>query len=266
MSRIASLPKLVSRINHLNLHKALSQSSSFSTILQSVDIGTVPKRRPQLIGENVSRKDKIGILVTTLNDLPNSKEAVYGTLDAWVAWERDFPIGPLKQVLIRLEKDQQWHRVIQIIKWMLSKGQGTTRGTYGQLIRALDHDRRVEEAHEIWKKKLSYDLHSVPWKLCDLMISVYYRNDMLEDLVKLFKGLESFDRKPPGKSIVQKVANAYEQLGLCEEKDRILEKYKTLFDESPDRKFKKISRARRLKNDDRSTEAEQPSSDGPLEG
>lgn len=68
---------------------------------------------------------------------------------------------------------------------MLSKGQGATLGTYGQLIRALDMDHRAEEAHRIWVQKIGMDLHSVPWQLCRLMISVYYRNNMLEDLVKV---------------------------------------------------------------------------------
>ncbi|GFZ00436.1 hypothetical protein Acr_14g0000720 [Actinidia rufa] len=181
------------------------------------------------MGESVSRKDKIDFLICTLLDIKDSKEAVYGVLDAWVAWEQNFPIGPLKRVLLTLEEEQQWHRVVQVIKWMLSKGQGNTMGTYRQLIRALEMDHRAEEAHEIWVKKIGNDLHSVPWQLCKLMISVYYRNNMLEKLVKLFKGLEAFDRKPPQKSIVRKVANAYETLGLLEERDRVLEKYKTLF-------------------------------------
>ncbi|CAK9170552.1 unnamed protein product [Ilex paraguariensis] len=188
--------------------------------------------RKHQVGENVSRKDKISFLTSTLLELKDSKEAVYGALDAWVAWERNFPIGPLKIVLNNLEKEQQWHRVVQVIKWMLSKGQGTTMGTYGQLIRALDMDHRAQEAHEFWVKKIGSDLHSVPWQLCHLMISVYYRNNMLQNLVQLFKGLEAFDRKPPEKLIVQKVADAYDLLGLLEDKERVLEKYKDLFNQT----------------------------------
>ncbi|KAL4599483.1 hypothetical protein ACB092_11G130500 [Castanea dentata] len=229
------------------------------------------------IGENVSRKDKINFLVNTLApfkyvvcnelygydvishfviiiyhnlaayskwkllDIKDSKEAVYGALDAWVAWEQNFPIASLKRALLVLEKEQQWHRIIQVIKWMLSKGQGTTLGTYGQLIRALDMDHRAEEAHKIWVQKIGMDLHSVPWQLCRLMISVYHRNNMLEDLVKLFKNLEAFDRKPPEKSIVQRVADAYEMLGLLEEKQRVLEKYNDLFTENRSPKKGRIS-------------------------
>ncbi|KAL5991436.1 hypothetical protein ACLOJK_012345 [Asimina triloba] len=264
------------------------------------------------IGENVSKKDKMNFLVKALFDLKDSKEAVYGALDAWVSWEQDFPLVLLKKTLVMLEKEEQWHRVIQVIKWMLSKGQGTTMGTYGQLIRALDKDHRAEEAHNIWVKKVGHDLHSVPWQLCHLMISIYYRNNMLERLVKteedtqrdnhmnlpqvevlvilvdsgesgdkvvdsfhdpywyllelvtvkhkdmdmylarqshlclllhsravLFKGLEAFDRKPPDKAIVQKVADAYEMLGMLEDQKRILEKYKDLFTKSDIRSSKK---------------------------
>ncbi|ESW29328.1 hypothetical protein PHAVU_002G061400 [Phaseolus vulgaris] len=183
------------------------------------------------IGENVSRKDKTKYLYSTLLELNDSKEAVYGALDAWIAWEQNFPIASLKTILNSLEKEQQWHRVVQVIKWMLSKGQGTTMGTYGQLIRALDMDHRVEEAQKFWEMKIGSDLHSVPWQLCHLMISVYYRNNMLEDLVKLFKGLEAFDRKPRDKTIIQKVANAYEMLGLLKEKEKVLAKYSHLFTE-----------------------------------
>jgi pentatricopeptide repeat protein len=184
------------------------------------------------VGDNVPRKEKIGFLVRTLIDLKDNKEAVYGTLDAWVAWEQKFPIGPLKNAIITLEREQEWRRVIQVIKWMLSKGQGTTLNTYGQLIRALDMENRAEEAHEIWAKKIGDDLHSVPWQICNIMITVYYRNKMFERIVKLFQGLESFDRKPTEKSIVQKVADAYELLGLVDEKERVLEKYSHLFSET----------------------------------
>ncbi|XP_030966297.1 uncharacterized protein LOC115986999 isoform X2 [Quercus lobata] len=138
-------------------------------------------------------------------------------------------------------KDKINFLVNTVIKWMLSKGQGTTLGTYGQLIRALDMDHRAEEAHKIWVQKIGMDLHSVPWQLCRLMISVYHRNNMLEDLVKLFKNLEAFDRKPPEKSIVQRVADAYEMLGLLEEKQRVLEKYNDLFTENKSPKKGRIS-------------------------
>ncbi|KAA8550271.1 hypothetical protein F0562_001955 [Nyssa sinensis] len=253
MLRSAAMAKLVGRITQFGMVRVQNLSYNCSTMVQTQipyqcnastmasmedqdnqatfqysakDAGGVRKHQ---IGENMPRKDKINFLVKILLDLKDNKEAVYSSLDAWVAWEQNFPIGPLKTALVTLEKEQEWHKVVQVIKWMLSKGQGTTMGTYGQLIRALDMDHRAEEAHQIWVKKIGSDLHSIPWKLCNLMISVYYRNGMLEELVKLFKGLEAFDRQPPEKSIVQKVADAYEMLGLPEEKERVLEKFNDLF-------------------------------------
>lgn len=49
---------------------------------------------------------------------------------------------------------------------------------------------------------------------------------------KLFEGLEAFDRKPPEKSIVLRVANAYELLGELKEKERVLQKYNYLLTEN----------------------------------
>lgn len=49
-----------------------------------------------------------------LMDLNDSKEAVYGTLDAWVAWERNFPLVSLKRALLVLQKEEQWHRIVQV--------------------------------------------------------------------------------------------------------------------------------------------------------
>lgn len=96
------------------------------------------------IGENVSKKDKVNYLVNTVStnlfhreilcvlnlvmwvdlnkimqllNLNDSKEAVYGALDAWVAWEQKFPMVSLRRALIALEKEQQWHRVVQV--WII---------------------------------------------------------------------------------------------------------------------------------------------------
>ncbi|KAJ0975615.1 hypothetical protein J5N97_017580 [Dioscorea zingiberensis] len=245
--------------NQLDLEPMSSEQDSGVDHHSKSDAGPLPKQR---IGQNVSSVDKRKFLLNTLFDLKDSKEAVYGTLDAWVAWEQEFPLPMLKRALLVLEKMEQWHKVVQVLKWMLSKGQGTTRGTYEQLIRALEKDGRPEEAHNIWVKKVSHDLHSVPWRVCDLMISIYYRNNMLERLVKLFKGLEEFDRKPPCKSIVRKVADAFEMLGLLEEKSRVLEKYSHLFNEASDGHFKKSRKASR-KNDKQYTKKKEAKSVGP---
>ncbi|XP_074302103.1 pentatricopeptide repeat-containing protein At4g18975, chloroplastic-like isoform X2 [Silene latifolia] len=202
---------------------------------------------PKPVGHNLSRKEKTTLLIKTLLEPGDSKDAIYGALDTYVAWEQNFPIAALKHVLLTLQREQQWHRVVQVIKWMLSKGQGNTMGTYQQLILALDKDHRADEAHNFWMKKMGNDLHSVPWQACHLMISVYLRNAMLDHIVKLFKRLEAFGRKPPDKSIVQKVVDAYDLLDLKEDKERLLEKYdallkrKTKESDNSDKKPKKVT-------------------------
>lgn len=55
-------------------------------------------------------------LISQLLDLKDSKEVIYGALDSWVAWEENFPIVSLRRALIALEKEEQWHRVIQVGK------------------------------------------------------------------------------------------------------------------------------------------------------
>ncbi|CAI8589183.1 unnamed protein product [Vicia faba] len=247
--RIYYLVNRLSKVNTSDVNRCYSQMLSQPCYSQTKSESIPSEQKANgreipkhYIGENVSRKDRTKFLLTTLRDIDDSKEAIYGALDAWVAWEQNFPIGALRNILISLEKEQQWHRIVQVIKWMLSKGQGTTMGTYGQLIRALDMDHRVGEAHKFWEMKIGTDLHSVPWQMCHLMISVYYRNNMLDDLVKLFKGLEAFDRKPRDKLIIKKVANAYEMLGLIEEKERIMEKYSHLFIEEGPRPVRKGGR------------------------
>lgn len=200
---------------------------------------------PGPIGKNLSSAEKRKFLVDTLFSLEDSRESVYGTLDAWVAFEQDFPVASLKQALSALEKEEQWHRIVQVIKWMLSKGQGNTMNTYEQLVRALEKDNRAEEAHRIWQKKIGHDLHSVPWRFCHLMLAVYYRNNMLDRLVKLFKELEACGRKPPSKDIIRKVEDAYEMLGLVEEKEALLDKYKDLYNKPSRNDRRKGSESKR---------------------
>lgn len=60
-------------------------------------------------------------------------------------------------------------------------------------------------------------------------------------LLKLFKNLEAYDRKPTDQSVVQKVANAYEILGRPDDKQRVLDKYNYLFTVSPKRSQKSSS-------------------------
>lgn len=197
------------------------------------------------VGHTLSSAEKRKFLINTLLDLEDSKEAVYSTLDAWVAFEQEFPLASIKQAIEALEKEEQWHRIVQVIKWMLSKGQGNTIRTYEQLVRALEKDNRAEEAHRIWEKKISHDLHSVPWRFCGLMLAIYYRNNKLDRLIKLFHNLEACGRKCPSREYIRKVEDAYEMLGLLEEKTALLDKYKDLYNKLSGNDIKKGRQSRK---------------------
>ncbi|TYG39380.1 hypothetical protein ES288_D07G170600v1 [Gossypium darwinii] len=124
-------------------------------------------------------------LVTCVKQLSNVKEEVYGALDSFIAWELEFPLITVKKALKILQNEQEWKRIIQVIKWMLSKGQGRTMGTYFTLLNALAEDGRLEEAEELWVKLFSDNLESTPRIFFDKMISIYYHKDMHEKMFEL---------------------------------------------------------------------------------
>ncbi|TYG52468.1 hypothetical protein ES288_D09G030700v1 [Gossypium darwinii] len=133
-------------------------------------------------------------LVTCVKQLSNVNEEVYGALDLFIAWELEFPLITVKKALKILQKEQEWKRIIQVIKWMLSKGQGRTMGTYFTLLNALAEDGRLEEAEELWVKLFSDNLESTPSIFFDKMISIYYHKDMHEKMFELCFFLPSYLR------------------------------------------------------------------------
>jgi len=98
----------------------------------------------------------------------NVKEDVYGGLDAWCAWELEFPLVTIKKPLKLLQEEKQWRRVIQVSKWMLSKGHGRTMGTYELLLQAFDEEGRVEKQMPDLKK-YSLRMRSVHPEICSTM-------------------------------------------------------------------------------------------------
>lgn len=78
------------------------------------------------------------------------------------------------------------YTVLQVTKWMLSKGQGRTMGTYFTLLNALAEDERLDEVEELWTKLFSENLESMPRIFFDKMISIYYRRNMYEKIFEVF--------------------------------------------------------------------------------
>ena len=74
---------------------------------------------------------------------------------------------------------------LKVIKWMLSKGQGKTMGTYYALLNALAEDARVEEAEDLWKKLFSENMECLPRIFFVKMISIYYSRDMHQQMFEV---------------------------------------------------------------------------------
>ncbi|KAK9914337.1 hypothetical protein M0R45_038122 [Rubus argutus] len=163
-------------------------------------------------------------LVECIKGLSNVKEEVYGALDSFIAWELEFPLITVKKALKTLENQKDWKRIIQVAKWMLSKGQGRTMGTYFTLLNALAEDGRLEEAEELWTKLFSQYLDSMPRTFFDKMISIYHQKGLHDKMFEVFADMEELGIKP-NKSIVDKVGDVFQKLGMMDKYTKLKKKY-----------------------------------------
>lgn len=163
-------------------------------------------------------------LVNTIKELSSVKEEVYSALDSFVAWELEFPLITIKKAIKILEDEKEWKRIIQVIKWMLSKGQGRTTRTYFSLLNALAQDDRLDEAEEIWRKIFSDNLEGTPRFFFDKMISIYYHRDMHHKMFEIFADMEELGVKP-GISVVKMVGKVFRKLGMLDKYEKLTKKY-----------------------------------------
>ncbi|KAK3008257.1 hypothetical protein RJ639_014943, partial [Escallonia herrerae] len=160
-------------------------------------------------------KKKIGTiskslkLVDCIKELSNVKEEVYGALDSFIAWELEFPIITVKKALKTLENEKEWKRIIQVTKWMLSKGQGRTMGSYYMLLNALAEDGRIDEAEELWMKLFSENLESMP--------RIFFERMVFADMEEL--GIN------PTVLIVSKVGDVLQKRGMLDKYKKLKKKY-----------------------------------------
>ncbi|KAL4335087.1 hypothetical protein GQ457_07G029940 [Hibiscus cannabinus] len=202
---------------------------------QSLSISKAVEKKPvKKAGKNEhhlwKKRDSAGSgqkalnLVRIISQLPNEKEIVYGALDKWVAWETEFPLVAAAKALQILRKRSQWLRVIQVAKWMLSKGQGATMGTYDTLLLAFDMDNRVDEAESLWNMILHTHTRSISKQLFSRMISLFDRHDMQDKIIEVFADMEEL-RVRPDENTVRKVARAFKKLGQEDKQKLVLRRY-----------------------------------------
>ncbi|XP_018627248.1 pentatricopeptide repeat-containing protein At4g18975, chloroplastic isoform X2 [Nicotiana tomentosiformis] len=165
-------------------------------------------------------------LVRLISGLPNEKESVYRALDKWIAWETEFPLIAAAKALSILRQQRMWKRVIQVAKWMLSKGQGATMATYDTLLLAFDMDKRVDEAETLWNMILHTSTRSVSKRLFSRMISLYDHHHVPEKIVEVFADMEELGVKPD-EDTVRRVARAFQFLGQEDKRKLVLQRYQS---------------------------------------
>lgn len=177
-----------------------------------------------------NKRDSVGSgqkalnLVRIMSGLPNEKEAVYDALDKWIAWETEFPLIAAAKALRILRKRNQWKRVIQVAKWMLSKGQGATMGTYDTLLLAFDMDGRVDEAESLWNMILHTHERSISKRLFSRMITLYDHHNVPDMVIEAFADMEELEVKPD-EDTIRRVARAFQMIGQEDKQRLVLSKY-----------------------------------------
>ncbi|XP_059629149.1 pentatricopeptide repeat-containing protein At4g21190 [Cornus florida] len=205
------------------------ESIEFSRSISSVVVCAAKGPRPRYprvwkTNRRIGTISKSVKFAQCVKDLSNVKEEVYGALDSFIAWELEFPLITVKKAIKLLETEKEWKRIIQVTKWMLSKGQGTTMGSYFILLNALAEDGRLDEAEELWMKLFSENLESTPRMFFDKMIAIYYRREMHEKMFEVFADMEELGIRPTT-SIVSNVGDVFQKLGMLDKYEKLKKKY-----------------------------------------
>ncbi|CAI6010607.1 unnamed protein product [Closterium sp. NIES-65] len=140
---------------------------------------TAPPRQPLRVFCSWKKKDTRNIggranaLIAAIRDVPDSKEDVYRALDAWAAFQLDFPLLAVKRALRIMQQEGQWKRILQVCKWMLARGQGRTFGTYDLMMEAMAATGRHAELDGTWERIMGRHLDTVPRATFARVMSLY---------------------------------------------------------------------------------------------
>ncbi|XP_037484643.1 pentatricopeptide repeat-containing protein At4g18975, chloroplastic-like isoform X1 [Triticum dicoccoides] len=176
------------------------------------------------------RKDSAGsgkkalCLVNTVSKLPNERETVYGALDRWTAFESEFPIIAAAKALEMLKKQRKWLQIIQVTKWLMSKGQVLTWTMYDTLLLALSMDGRVDEAESIWNTILQTYTRSVPKKLFSRMIQIYNTRHLPDKVLEIYADMEELGVRPD-EDTTRRIGRAFATSGQEDKQKPVLEKH-----------------------------------------
>ncbi|KAG2637516.1 pentatricopeptide repeat-containing protein At4g18975, chloroplastic-like isoform X1 [Panicum virgatum] len=163
-------------------------------------------------------------LIDAVSKLPNEKEAIYGALDKWSAFEPEFPVVAAAKALGMLKRRRKWLRIIQVTKWLMSKGQVLTWTTYDTLLLALFMDGRVDEAESIWDTIIQTHTRSVPKRLFSRMILMYDIHHHPDKVLEVHADMEELGVRPD-EDTARRIGRAFVAFGQEEKEKHVLDKY-----------------------------------------
>ncbi|KAJ4745381.1 Pentatricopeptide repeat (PPR) superfamily protein [Rhynchospora pubera] len=200
---------------------------------QSNDVKSIKLRRPAIKEHHLwKRRDraqsfqKASELVRIIRNLPDEKNAIYGALDRWTAFQDEFPIIAIAKSLQILKKNRLWLRIIQVCKWLFSKGRILTWSTYDALLIAFNMEGRVDEAELVYNKVIKDYTRSTPKRLFSRMISMYDYHHLPHKILEVFADMEEFGICPDSDT-TWRIGRALVKLNQPEKVKQLLEKYLT---------------------------------------
>ncbi|KAH7423931.1 hypothetical protein KP509_12G081600 [Ceratopteris richardii] len=145
-------------------------------------------------------------------------------LDKWIISEGKFPVAYIKQAMQVFEREKNWNKLIQVSEWMLNREEGRTLRNYEAYLKALDMNKKVDQAELVWKNEILKSRWSIPTRLVSYALAMFERHQKPLEVIKLFTKMEDNGRSMDKKSI-RRVARAYEQEGFLEMKKEMMLKY-----------------------------------------
>ncbi|KAF7015386.1 hypothetical protein CFC21_029244 [Triticum aestivum] len=139
-------------------------------------------------------------------------------------WIRKDSAGSGKKALCLVNTRRKWLQIIQVTKWLMSKGQVLTWTTYDTLLLALSMDGRVDEAESIWNTILETYTRSVPKKLFSRMIQIYNTRHLPDKVLEIYADMEELGVRPD-EDTTRRVGRAFASSGQEDKQKPVLEKY-----------------------------------------
>nr|CAB3454562.1 unnamed protein product [Digitaria exilis] len=98
-------------------------------------------------------------LIDAVSKLPNQKEAIYGALDKWSAFEPEFPLIAVAKALEMLKRRRKWLRIIQVYADMEELGVRPDEDTarrIGKAFVAFGQEEKEKYVLDKYLKKWKY--------------------------------------------------------------------------------------------------------------